>query len=173
MADPKGREATNQVELPSTEKPKRTKLQNVSADLLRRKVLVDAKRKREKDEGDNDEFVYFVKCSRVPYNEETGEGHVALWLTEKPISSRIHPGMWHSLHHQAGEPWTDSVIPCQECFVEGEARAWPPHLRAVRREDGSFDFVFAADRKLIVGKMTRESLGERQTKIGAAVGEEK
>lgn len=172
MAEKQPGESTHQVEMPKTTGVKKTAQQNAAAQLLKRKILVDAQRKQARLDADNDEFVYFIKCPRVGWNETTGEGHVAAWLTEKPTTGRIHPGMWHSLQHEAGAPWTEPYIPCQECFVEGEERPWAPHLRGARRTDGSYDFVFSADRKHVLGRMRREQLSDRRTKIESAVGQE-
>lgn len=144
---------------------------NRAKELLQRKTIRDAQLKIEQIERDKEETAYFLICPRVGWDPKSRTGHVAAWLTEKPSNSgRIHPGMWESLHHEVGTPWTEPFIPCQECFVEGEARVWSPHVRPIRRSDGSYDFIMSAERKYVVGSVSKEELGIRREQLEEAVG---
>lgn len=167
MSEP---ELTSKEELPRTAAPKKPK--NVAADMLRSSIVARAKRKQAERDDENEKNVFFLQCPRLPYNPETGEGHVAAWLTEKPVGALVHAGMWYSLFHEVGAPWMQTIIPCQECYAEGEERSWPAHMRPVRREDGSFDFAFSADRKLVIGSMPRENVSAKVTTLKNAAGQE-
>lgn len=142
---------------------------NRAAEMLKSKTLRDAKKRAEAEERDNEAMAYFLICPRVGWNAETKTGHVAAWLTEKPQGGRIHPGMWESLHHRAGDPWTHQYIPCQECYVEGESRPWNVHVRPAPRGDGSYDFVLAAERKYVIGSIPRAELEARRESLEESV----
>jgi hypothetical protein len=158
------------IETARTRKPKVNPEQARATKMMTRKIAHDAQRKLTALEEENAKFVFFIKCPRMGWNEAEQTGHIAAWLTEKPSGAVIHPGMWESILHTAGEPWPHSYIPCQECFLERESQPWKAHMRGIARRDGAgFDFVFAADRQFVLGKIPRELYDLRQERIQESI----
>lgn len=140
---------------------------NRSKELLQSKHRAEIAQRAKQDADDNANKVYFLQCPRVGWNKEKNTGHMAAFLTEKPrAGGMIEPENWESFLHVAGDPWTKPFIPCQECYIEGEQRAWQARVRPVRQreEDGSYVFVIA-DSKYGIGEVPREILNIKREQI--------
>lgn len=81
----------------------------------------------------NADYIWYMRCPRHA-------DHMAIYFTEKP-GPTIHPGMWFSLEHQAGEPWLKPAVQCQECLVNGDPSVWL-WLAPRQMPDGNFSFTF-------------------------------
>jgi len=99
----------------STDTPKKvTKSAPVSAAAAI--LLSEDKKRAKKAVADNEmlnaESLFYIRCPR--YTE-----HMGMFFTEYPTGP-IHPGMWFSLVHTAGDPYFEREVVCQECLADGD-----------------------------------------------------
>lgn len=74
-------------------------------------------------------------------------GHFGIFFTEDPKGKEIHPGMWYSSYHNAGDPWTFGTanIVCQECVAStGNATPLPINETTKNRMKGTLFRIPAA-----------------------------
>jgi hypothetical protein len=138
---------------------------NAAAKVLERKWSKDQARALQEAKKDLDANQYFLRCPRI-YD------HHAAYLTERPGSNKIHPGMWFNLEHEAGEPWALPYITCQECLAEGEQRRWNVHLRPYRLQDGNMVFELQGEEKLLIGKVSRTESDKKRDELSGVTEEE-
>lgn len=137
------------------------------AKLLLAKQRVEAERRVEEYQRDRDENVHYLKCPRI------GTHHAAYLVGPYERGDWIEPSDWFSiLKPESVAVWTRDHIPCQECYLSGETRAWSPHVHAQRTEEGSFRFKPSAKLEYVVGKCSREQLETRRAEMNKSVGQE-
>ena len=149
---------------PAKGKAKAGKGYGKAAELLLKKLQRDAQKKREEFARDAEENIHFLKCPRIA-------DHHAAYLTG-PYEGEIRPDQWFSLlKAQDSAVWTRDHIPCQECYMEGNARPWAVHLMPKRQEDGTFSFRVHVKREYVLGSCSREEFEERSKAINESIGE--